>query len=633
MKRVVSFMIIVCVTMLPLLASGQEKTSVGTLRSETVVFQTFNGKSPNPDQHNPLMAYNTWHGFRELGMGYLWETDTGTGEYYPELAAEMPETLNDERTKFRIKLKQGIYWSDGVEFTADDVIYTLETYFTQKDKLTNGGVATITRYLKGYEKVDTYTLDVETVQPSYRLNTQMGVYTWGSSFNIVPKHIFEKEADISKFRNTYPVTIGPFILKEFDPNGFWALWERRDDWQRSAWGWMGDIKPKYVLLQDFGPEEKRVLAMVQNQYDVDTFMSPDSIKAAQKRSAYVKTFSPNMPYHNMDDACGYGVMINQLKSPFDQKEVRWALALATDLKAVSINALNGEVKVSPLPMVDTQILRPIYFTPILPFLREFALDDGYKPFDENFAKDFAEVLKQMGLKDIPEGDEALSEAFGIGWWKHDPEQAAKLLEQAGMKKNKDGNWTLADGTVWEPQLVIPGDWNKVMQRMGFSIADSWRKFGIKVNARQADSAERQSVMNHNNQLEAVLTWYNCVFTPDYARAWRTTTEEYLTAPDSGDRITGNGLRWKNATVNALAGKLEEMDPLSEESREAGRTIMKEAVKDMPWIGLMNIPTTVPTNDYYWTNWPKQDNYYAVPYSWWSSVKSILTKLEPTGRTK
>jgi peptide/nickel transport system substrate-binding protein len=284
-------------------------------------------------------------------------------------------------------------------------------------------------------------------------------------------------------------------------------------------------------------------------------------------------------------------------------------------------------------MVDTQILRPIYFTPILPFLREFALEDGYKPFDENFAKDFAEVLKQMGLKDIPEGDEALSEAFGIGWWKYDPEQAGKLLEQAGMSKNKDGNWTLADGTVWEPQLVIPGDWNKVMQRMGFSIADSWRKFGIKVNARQADSAERRAVMDHNSQLEMVLTWYNCVFTPDYARNWRTCTEEYLTEPDSGDRINGNKLRWKNATVNALAGKLEEMDPASEEFREAGRTIMKEAVKDMPWISLMNIPTTIPTSDYYWTNWPKQDNYYAVPYSWWSSVKSILTKLEPTGRTE
>ena len=35
--------------------------------------------------------------------------DTGTGESYPELTESMPEVLNDEYTKFRIKLKEGIY--------------------------------------------------------------------------------------------------------------------------------------------------------------------------------------------------------------------------------------------------------------------------------------------------------------------------------------------------------------------------------------------------------------------------------------------------------------------------------------------------------------------------------------------
>jgi peptide/nickel transport system substrate-binding protein len=46
---------------------------------------------------------------------------------------------------------------------------------------------------------------------------------------------------------------------------------------------------------------------------------------------------------------------------------------------------------------------------------------------------------------------------------------------------------------------------------------------------------------------------------------------------------------------------------------------------------MNIPTTIPTNNYYWTNYPKQDNYYAEPYSWWSSFKMILQNIKPTGK--
>ena len=66
--------------------------------------------------------------------------DTATGKSYPELADDCPEVLNDEHTKFRIKISPGVFWSDGVEFTADDVIYTLDTYFAGKGKLTYFGV-------------------------------------------------------------------------------------------------------------------------------------------------------------------------------------------------------------------------------------------------------------------------------------------------------------------------------------------------------------------------------------------------------------------------------------------------------------------------------------------------------------
>ncbi|MBO0794699.1 MAG: hypothetical protein J2P36_27620, partial [Ktedonobacteraceae bacterium] len=95
-------------------------TSVGTPRNQTLIFQTFDGKTNTPDLMNPLMNYAIWRGFRELGWGYLWEMDTATGKPYGELAADLPEALNNQHTQFRVKLKPGIYWSDGVEFTSDD---------------------------------------------------------------------------------------------------------------------------------------------------------------------------------------------------------------------------------------------------------------------------------------------------------------------------------------------------------------------------------------------------------------------------------------------------------------------------------------------------------------------------------
>ena len=73
-----------------------------------------------------------------------------------------------------------------------------------------------------------------------------------------------------------------------------------------------------------------------------------------------------------------------------------------------------------------------------------------------------------------------------------------------------------------------------------------------------------------------------------------------------------------------------MDPTSEEFQENGRLILKEFIKDMSYLNMMNIPTTIPTNEYYWTGYPKADNYYAVPYSWWSSAKEMVANVEPTG---
>jgi peptide/nickel transport system substrate-binding protein len=580
------------------------------------------------------MNYDIWRGVRELCIGYLWETDTGTGETVPEITTGLAEVLNDEHTQFRITLRDDLLWSDGEPFTADDVIYTLDTYFGQKDQLTYWGVGTVTNYVKEYSQIDDYTIELETNQPAYNIHQTLGVNTWGSAFNIVPKHIYEQQDDISAFRNTYPVCLGPYTMTEFDPSGYWALWEKRDDWENSAWGWKGEPAPKYVLYKDFGTEEKRVLALTQNLYDVDTFMSPDSIKAAQAYSENVETWNPFVPYHNMDDACQYGILINNIKPPYDQKEVRWALALALDMKSVGVNALSGEYKASALPMVDIPWLRDLYYEPQMDFLRNLTLDDGYQPFDEGFSEDLGALVRdELGNSDVPTDPQALSEGFGLGWWKYDPDQAAKLLESVGFSRNAEGIWLTPDGEVWEISFIFPGDWNNVMQRTGFSITDSWTKFGLTINAQQLDNAGWGTAMNTNAQLEVLYNWTPfCAFVPsNVGNAYSSLTSDLVQDdPYANDPISGNLPRIADPEMDALIATMTSVDPNTEEYKQAVMGIQQIIVENMHHISIMNIPTTIPTNNYYWEGWPKQDNYYAEPYSWWSSFKQILQNLEPTG---
>ena len=609
-------------------AEDVEMTDVGTPRNETLIFQTFDRQSADPANHNSMQNYAKWRGFRELSMGALWETDTGTGDSYGELADGPVEVLNDDYTQFRINLKEGIYWSDGVEFTADDVVYTLETMFACADSATR--ISPINTYIveNSWEQIDDYTVEVETVKPAHDFQQTMGVKTWGSRFVPLPKHVFETYDDPCTNPNTYPLSLGPYVLKEFDDNGFWHLWELREDWERSAWADLDEdgYMPKYVLYKDYGPEEVRSLSFVQNAYDVDTFMSPDTIKAVQDLNDSVTTFAPTLPYHNMDDACVYGMLMNMQKPPYDLLNVRWALALAMDLESIVINAVSGEAIVAPWPMADSQILRPVYFDPLQSWVEEFTLDDGYKPFNPDFGAGMAATLEASGVSGLPED----TRDFGVGWWNYDVEEAAKLLETEGFAKNADGNWLLPSGEEWVVQLTIPSDWNKVMQRIGFAVADSWRTAGIQTNVRQVDSAEHNAVQQTNALKDVQLMWTNCIFTPNWMDAWRELEPGHIKPADSSETNIGNRQQWDNETVYQL---VEDSKPLpldSEEFFENGRLIMKEFVTDMSWINMMNIPTTIPTNEHYWTGFPKADDYYAVPYSWWSSAKEMVARIEPTG---
>lgn len=610
-----------------------QMTEFGTPRNETLIVQTFDGRSASPGQMNPLNSYVIWRGFRELAWGYLWEMDTATGQSYPELADGMPEVLNDEHTRFRVKIRPGVFWSDGEEFTVDDMIYTMETAFKYRDQLTN--VSSYTSFLESWTKIDDYTIEIQTQRPSYDFVTRFGVYTWGSQIVWLPEHVFAPLGDdVVNFQNSDPVVLGPYTVKEYDPNGFWQVWERREDWERSAWGSvLGEPIPRYVVYKDFGTEDTRSLAFVQNQYDIDTFMSPDTIAAAQAMNDAIDTFSPVFPFHDMNDACGWGVYFNQQLSPFDLPEVRWALALSLDLEQVGITALSGQFKPTALPIPDTPVTRPIFHEPLYEFLDNLTLADGYKPFNPTFNQQLVQSLLDQGTDPalLPQGD-AIAEAFGHGWWNHDPAEAEALLASVGIVKGEDGFFMTPDGQPWELDFVYPGDWNKVLQRIGFSITDSWRQAGFNVNGRQVDSAEFGTYQTTNARNQIMINWnQQCVFNANWLNNWRTFTPDNVLPVDSTDALVGNFLRITDPEIFEIVDAAASVPADSPEMIEMGRQIMQRMVEDMMLIPLMSIPTTIPTNSTYWTNYPKADNFYALPYTWWSSFKKTLVNIEPTGQ--
>ena len=138
------------------------------------------------------------------------------GNLIAVLAAEVPTRDNGglaaDGRSVTWKLKQGVKWHDGKDFTADDVIFNFE-YVTDPATaaITSGSYKDIK-----VEKVDQYTVKVlfPTSKPF-----------WAEAFvgvvgMIIPKHLF-KDFSGGKSRdapaNLAPVGTGPYLFKEFKP--------------------------------------------------------------------------------------------------------------------------------------------------------------------------------------------------------------------------------------------------------------------------------------------------------------------------------------------------------------------------------------------------------------------------------
>src|SRR5450432_1506059 len=113
-------------TSLALSARAQDFIA-GIPRNETLIIQ--GAAAQNADWFNLWAAGGgvAINGLQQLTSDALWfiNPEGGKGAWQNALAAE-PPIYNADSTEMTVKLRRGIYWSDGVEFTAADVAYTVK---------------------------------------------------------------------------------------------------------------------------------------------------------------------------------------------------------------------------------------------------------------------------------------------------------------------------------------------------------------------------------------------------------------------------------------------------------------------------------------------------------------------------
>jgi len=602
----------------------EEEEFAGFPRSETLYLAQLTGRVGTPDDFNDLVGWKwTDRGMQNIMNEIFWSIDT-VGNRIINSLANGPPVYSADLTQMTVTLWEGVYWSDGVEFTADDVVFTVEMC-----KATPG-----MRYNIEFEVVervyaaDKYTVVFELTEPMSRFHLYF-MDQWGGCC-IMPKHVWEDVEDPLTFTYNPPLSLGPYVLHSYDPAGFWTAWERRDDWERTPVGMQyGEPGPKYVVYAAYVDDTAKVMGLALNEVDTG-FLPLEAMKAALGASDYISTFRPDYPWMIGGLPWMGGVVFNTAIPPFDNKEVRWALVLATDIASFFATAYDGVAEMSPLPISNTKLYLENYHEPMLEWLNDFTLDIGngetFKPFNSEAAYLLAEYAEARGY---PVAEDP-KEFYGIGWWKYAPDVAATLLEKNGFTQDADGEWLLPDGTPWVINLLCGVSTSAASTRNSFAAAYEWRKFGIDASVKMSEMAADLGDFGDfdvvgewvsNEGLGGVVDLYINFF------PWHSKFVKPV-----GERTFSRAGRWSDPRMDAVIDALA-VTPFDDTERmvELGLEGLKIAVEEMPGMPTLGGPDFYVVNNYYWTGWPDVDNPYNNAHWWPTGFKYVLPFLEPTGR--
>jgi len=596
-------------------------------RSETFIARILTGRVGSPDNFNWWVGWK-WsdRGLQNVAAEPFWTVDFATGNIINGLADGNP-SYNADFTECTVPLRKGVAWSDGEPFTAADVVYTVETLQEHSEF---GAHTYFVDNVASVTAVDDHTVKFELNQPNSRFHTTF-LDRWGCT-RIMPKHIFEKEADPVQFTFNPFVGCGPYKLHSFDPQGAWTAWERREDWDKSPTGIMyGMPKPKYVIYQYFADEGAQILAQLTHQLDVAE-LSADGLKALLAQSKTSRGYQPTFPFVVNNDPCITGILFNTARPPFDNVDVRWALVLAIDIVEYTSIAVDSSGTLSPVHVPHLGPYPADYIKPMQDWLKSFTIDVGdgetFAPYDPEAPQRVADYARSRGYI-FPDTQEFLEQAFGLGWYKHAPEIAEKLLLKNGFSKNADGKWLLPDGTPWKISFMCGTVLSNHDARNAAAAVQQWKKFGIDAEMYSTENGDGLGATGDFDVSGAWPAQEPWGAGPDLYRVLDRWNSAYKRPV--GERTQGIYSRWSSDEMDDIIKELRETDPFNTEAVIAvGTEGLKEAVKNMPGIPTYGYIGFVGWDEYFWTNWPGSENPYTQPYTHWPNFKYTTPFLEPTG---
>jgi peptide/nickel transport system substrate-binding protein len=393
--------------------------------------------------------------------------------------------------------------------------------------------------------------------------------------------------------------------------------------------------PEYILSIFYGDSAKKAIAVSRHNLDVLFDADIEAFQAIQGSTPTMRSWFADFPwaYPNELDYRFFG--FNHTVAPFDNKDVRWALTLATDVVDLQTNYIGGVTRVTPLPLPATSLLMKLYHVPLEPWLQQLTIDVGngetFQPYDTEVPKRIAAWAREQGYT-VPEDSDAegLRNRFGMGWWKHAPDIAEKLLLKNSFTKGADGKWLKPDGTPFTIKMIAAPDENDVY-RLATGFQDQMKQFGIDV---QIEALERTPYTTNQNTgaFEATSSWgmLSVNANPDLWQALNNVHGRNLTpiGTDTATKGSQNTVRFKAPELDAIIDQLSKLSPEDPKVAELGQQAMKYWVENMITTNTISFKKFTSFDDTYWTGWPTNENPTRQPLYWFLGGRFTFAEVEP-----
>jgi peptide/nickel transport system substrate-binding protein len=448
-----------------------------------------------------------------------------TGEYEPELAAEVPTVQNGgvsaDGLTITYKLRPNVKWADGQAFTADDVKFTYDAIMNPKNTISGKSV---------YGKIESLTArDPMTVE--LKLKEPYAAYRDFFSYpvGILPKHVLGslETLDQAEF-NRKPFGTGPYRVGEWQAANFIQL-EANPNYFK------GKPKLDRVIVR-IVPDKNTQLAQVRaNETDVAVDLNETDATEVEKISGWkpfaIAGLTSDRLFLNLAEP---GTADGSKPHPvLGDKRVRQALEMSINKQQIVDRVLFGKTKVA--------------------------------------------------TSEYPVG----WAAPGIEPSKYDVEGAKRLLDEAGWRPGADGIRE-KNGTRMKLSISSTSG-NTLRENVEQLMQAGWKNVGVELEIKNATAAVLVGEWSENGLVQRGnfdIAYYG--FTPGVDPSGTISPRFHSSKiPHEGNQGEGdNGMRYKDPQVDQW---IDDADRTLDQTRrkELYVNVMRKVAEDVPVIYLYN----------------------------------------------